>query len=505
MGVMRIRIASLVVVLLCAFGSVAQAQDESLNRAREFFDKAQTLFEAGTYEKAAEYFEKAYDARKFPQFLFNIGVCHEKLQKYQLAIDYYNRYLAEKPEAKDKGELRERIEVLKREIKRLEEEAKKVPPPPDPNAPPPDPNAPPPNPNAKKEPPKPSEEVTKLAKVSVRGLVAIESEPQGATIYLDSKKAEPIGKTPWSGSIDGQHKVFIERKGYKPRETTIYPSSDKFGVYWFGLKEEDYLGWIEIKSNVPGSDIYIDDKASGVFQKTPYSGNIKPGKHTIWVSKEGYTEWTKEIEIVRGQTHEFLADLKGSPVGYLNLRGSGIEFTTIYLNGEVLCERGPCRKPVPEGTHTVTFKRAEHKPYTRTVVVQPKTETTVSARLAKEPGRGDAITAYVLSAAFLGGGIYMGLKSKSIKEELEDDIAAGSPPVASNDERFGWIPPEGGKFWAVGADALYGLSAVTFLTAVYYTFRDKGPPSSGDSDVKALALEPSLGPDFSGVALGGSF
>lgn len=499
---MRIRIAWIAFVVLCALTPVARAQDESLNRARELFDKAQTLFEAGTYDKAAEYFEKAYEARNFPQFLFNVGVCHEKQQNYQLAIDYYNRYLAEKPEAKDKKELRERIEVLKRELKRIEE-AKNSTPEVDPNNPP-DPS----DPNVHTPPPtevKPSQEVTNLAKVSVRGLVVIESEPQGATIYLDSKKSKPLGKTPWSGGLEGQHKVFIERQGYQPKETTIYPSSDKFGVYWFGLKEEDYLGWIEIKSNVPGSDIYIDDKSAGVFQKTPYAGNIKPGKHTIWITKDGYGEWSKEIEIIRGKTHELNADLKGSPVGYLNVRGPGIEFTTIYLDGQVLCERGPCRKPIPEGTHTVSFKRSEHKPYTRTVVIQQKTETTVAVRLAEAPGRGDAITAYVLSGIFLGAGIYAGLEAKSVKDELETDIAAGNPPVASNDERLGWTPFTGGKFWAVSADAFYGLAGVTFVTALYYTFRDKGPPSTGESDVKALALEPSVGPDFSGVTLGGRF
>ena len=38
----------------------------------EAFDKAQSLFEAGSYAEAAAEFERAYEARKFPQFLFNI-------------------------------------------------------------------------------------------------------------------------------------------------------------------------------------------------------------------------------------------------------------------------------------------------------------------------------------------------------------------------------------------------------------------------------------------------
>jgi len=493
---MRTRIAFIALLLLCGVGT-ANAQDESLKIAREYFDKAQTLFEAGSYEKAAEYFEKAFDARKYPQFLFNIGVCYEKTQKWQQAIDYYNRYLAELPEATDKTAMRGRIEVLKREVKRIED-AKNAAPPPDPNNPP-DPNATPPDPL------KPSEEVTNLGEVKVRGLIVIESEPQGATIYIDSKKKKPLGKTPWSGSLSGEHKVFIESKGYKPRETSIYPSEGKLGVYWFGLKEEDYLGWLEIKSNVPGADIYIDDKAAGVYKKTPSSGNIKPGKHKIWVTKDGYNEFYTEIEIVRGQTHEVTAQLKGAPVGYLNIRGAGVEFTRIKVDGKLFCQRGPCRKPLPEGSHTVEFEREDHKPYKRTVVIQRKTETSVSARLASKPGRGDAITAYVLTAGFLGLGIYAGLEAKSLKEDIEAQIAAGNPPLDSGDDRFGWKPFTGGKFWAVTADAAFGLAFAAGVSAIYYTFRDKGPPSTGESEIKTLALEPTFGPDYGGVTFGGRF
>jgi hypothetical protein len=200
-----------------------------------------------------------------------------------------------------------------------------------------------------------------------------------------------------------------------------------------------------------------------------------------------------------------VADLKGSEVGYLNIRGPDIQAVAIYMDGKLLCQRGPCRKPIEEGSHTVTFKREGYKPYKRTIVVQQKTETTVTARLAAEPGRGDAITAYVIGAAFIGLGVYAGLEASSLKDEVDADIAAGNPILDSADERLGWKPFTGGKFWAVTADAAYGIGAITLVTAIYYTFRDKGAPSTGESDVKALALEPTLSPEFSGVALGGRF
>ena len=51
----------------------------------------------------------------------------------------------------------------------------------------------------------------------------------------------------------------------------------------------------------------------------------------------------------------------------------------------------------------------------------------------------------------------------------------------------------------LAADAAFGLGVLSALTAVYYTFRDKGAPSSGSVDIKAVALEPQVGPGYAGL------
>ncbi|HUH01542.1 MAG TPA: PEGA domain-containing protein [Kofleriaceae bacterium] len=473
---------------MIAFGGVAMsrlahAQDESLNRAREHFDKAQSLYAAQSYVEAAAAFQAAYDERPFAQFLFNIGACHEKLHDYGKAVELYKKYLADEPDASDKAEVLKRIKVLEKEAARVKAN------PPDPNNPTPDPNAPKPTPSA---------EVRALGDVKTRGLVVIESDPPGALIYLDDKKSKALSKTPWNGSLDGEHTIFIERQGYKPVERRFAPDPNQLSLLVFTLAEQDYLGWLEVKSNIPGADIYVDDKSVGVFAKTPYSGNIKPGKHKIWVTTEGYDEFYKEVDIVAGETHEISASLKGNPVGYLNMRGTGVDKMAIYLDGKLLCERGPCRKAVSEGQHTVEVKRSGYKTYTRTFEVQAKTEITLRADLAKNPGRGDAIWAYVFTGAFLGGGIYLGLQASNIESELEGEISmnAGQVPPDSEDPRF-----MRGKLFSIGADAAFALAGITAITAVYYTFRDKGRPSTGALDVRAVALEPRFSPTFAGAVM----
>ena len=104
--------------------------------------------------------------------------------------------------------------------------------------------------------------------------------------------------------------------------------------------------------------------------------------------------------------------------------------------------------------------------------------------------------AYVLAAGFGGAGIYLGLQSQKIRDELADEIAAGSPPPDPEDPRF-----TKGKAFAIAADATFVIAGITALTAVYYTFREKGKPSTALLDVRALALQPQIGPGYAGLGL----
>jgi hypothetical protein len=328
----------------------------------------------------------------------------------------------------------------------------------------------------------------------------IESEPSNAAIYLDDKRKGLFATTPWSGTLEGEHKVIIEKRGFTVIEKVIAADPTKLFVFAAGMSQQSFLGWIEISSNVPGADIFIDDKAAGAVGRTPLSQNIKPGKHTFWVSAEGYDEYRQELEIIPNETHAVKATLKGSPVGKLNVTGLGIEDATIVVDGKQLCERGPCLKGVQQGEHTITVTRPGYKTYSKRIVIQAKTETQLRVTLAPTPGRGDAIIAGVLALGFGGGGVFLGLQAKKLKDDLRKEIDAGVLPPDSNDPRF-----TRGKIFAIAADATFAIAGITALTAIYYTFREKGAPSTGLIDVRALALRPEIGPGYAGLGVGVSW
>jgi hypothetical protein len=482
---MNSRVLLAIGIAIAALARPALADDDTLKKAQASFDQAQNDYLAGKFDEAAKEFQDAYAARPFPQFLYNVGAAfHMKgkkssdVESYGKAVEFYKKYLSEEPNAADKPKVEKAIGVLEDEIKRL----KDVP-------------AGAGSGSGSAAPQGPSQEVQSLGEVKVRGLVVIESEPQGATIYLDDTKKGAFATTPWSGSLEGEHKIMLEKKGYRPVDTTLIADPTKLVLYKGGMSQDSYLSWLDVTSNVAGADVFIDDK-SVAPRKAPAGTNIPPGKHTVWVSAEGYDEYQTTIDVAPGQNASVKAMLKGSPLGRLDVVGLGIEDSHILLDGKELCDHGPCIKNVPEGDHTLTVTRPGFKSYTKVITIQAKQETSVKLIEAPEEGRSDAIVAYVLTAVFAGGGIYAGLQASDLHDQLKKEIAAGMPPPDSNDPRF-----LRGKIYAISADAAFALAGITAITAVYYTFRDKGPPTRAQIDARAIAVTPEIGRNYAGLGM----
>jgi tetratricopeptide (TPR) repeat protein len=478
----RVLFALCVALAMLAITPAFAQNADSLKKAQASFDTAQSDYVAGKFDEAAAEFQEAYAARPFPQFLYNVGASfHMKGKKssdaasYKKAVEFYKRYLAEEPNATDKAKVEKAIGVLEDEIKRLAGGTGAG--------------------SGSAATQAPSQEVQNLGDVKVRGLVVIITEPQNATIYLDDKKAGPFATTPWSGSIEGEHKLIIEKPGYKIVESTISADPTKLVQFVSHMAEESSFAWVTIASNVPKSDVYIDDKTIGAVGTTPWTQQIKPGKHTFWISKEGYDEYTETIDITPGDTKQVMGTIKGTPVGKIAVTGFGIEDSQIFVDGKVLCERGPCLRSVPQGDHVVLVTREGYKPYERRITIEAKAETQLKVTLAPKPNRSDAVVAYVVGAVFGGVGIWAGLQANSIHDDLQKAITTGPQP-ASNDSRY-----LKGKLYAIGADAGFAISAITLGTAIYYTFRDKGAPSTALIDAKSVTVLPEVNSNYAGLGM----
>lgn len=456
--------------------TAAPVADAELQAAKAEFEEAQRLFIKEQFDGAAAKFVSAYEKKPYAAFLFNAAVAYERSQRWELAIDYFERYLDRNAEAKDKRDVELRLQGLRRVLAASQAQ---------------------PTPEPGQAPVAPAE-VAMLPALETKGLVIIDSKPKGATIYLEDKKNGPLGTTQWEGSLEPRPvKVILESKGFKPETRLIHPRPDKILEVYIALSEEHFLGWVEIASNVAGADVFLDKKEIGAIGRTPYTGHIKPGNHSVWIEKAGYGTVKKEIVVEPGTATTHMIDLEKLSVGWVAVVGKKSRGGKLFVDGKLACTT-PCQAEAMPGSHQVRVELAGMEDYEATLEVKQAVQTLVEVQWSPEPPRGRAWTTAVISALFLGGGVYAGLQSQDREKGLEDDIAAGKL-IDNNDPRV-----QEGKIWAIGANVAFGISAITGIMSVY-NFLRSGPPSQGELDEKNIAITPVGLPGGGGLFATGRF
>jgi hypothetical protein len=467
--------------------SVARAEEQAapdpdLQAAKAQFEEAQILYLRELWDDAAAKFLSAYDKKPFSSFLFNAAVAFEKAKKLDRALDMFQRYLDKDPQARDAAEVKTRIESLKVLL------------------------APPPPPAEGKAEPAPAPAAV-LPTIATKGLVIIESKPTGATIYLDDKSKGTFATTPWQGSLEPKPvKLIFEAKGFKPEEREITPRTDKVVEMYIALSEQHFLGWIEVVANVPGADVFIDRQDIGAMGKTPYTGHLKPGKHTLWVARSGYQSAQKEISVEPGTATTHTVTLE--TVAYAVLRAGGLQSqgARLMVDGAFACAM-PCAYQLKPGEHQIVVQKEGMEAYTGKLASNRADETTMDLQFSPKPPRVKAWTYAVLSALSFGGGIYLGVKGMDIKDQINSDIGNPAKLTNNKDSRT-----RTGQWYYVGADVALGVGALTALLSLW-NFLESGPPSTATvrnvnlagPEPKKLSLVPFGLPDGAGLAATGRF
>ena len=440
----------------------ARAQtDEAVEKAKEHFERGYDFFAQKRYQDAAAEFHTAYTFKPFAEFVFNEAVAYEKMGKTPDAISRYQQYIKEAVNPKDKKKAQDRIDAIRGA-----------------GATGPKPEVPPP---------------------PETGILLIDSVPSGANVYIDDKKDVPVGTTPWNGSVVGAHKIIVEAKGYKPFADSVSVRAGSFNTLKYALTPDAQLVWVELRANVPGASVFLDDRASGEIGRTPYLGNVSKGKHKIWIAKDGYQETYEEVTLEGGQNYQKQYTLLKGTIGFFYITGRNVEAAKVTVDGKMVCEKAPCRFQAPQGHRVIEVTKEGYKNYLREQDVLPATETTLNVSLVEKPSRLDVLWNFGFAAAFLAGGVVLGLQSNSTYNAINDDIARGAPPVFPNDSRF-----LKGKIFAIASDACFAIGTITAITGVVSLLLDKGPDSTGLGETRDMgaSITPVVGPGFAGVSAG---
>ena len=88
-------------------------------RGKQLFENGRRLFDEGAYEPAIEAFLRAYKLLDSPNLLFNIHLAYERLENYDKAIEYLDKYraVATAEEQDDLSRRRESLETRRQRAK----------------------------------------------------------------------------------------------------------------------------------------------------------------------------------------------------------------------------------------------------------------------------------------------------------------------------------------------------------------------------------------------------
>jgi outer membrane receptor protein involved in Fe transport len=209
-------------------------------------------------------------------------------------------------------------------------------------------------------------------------VLAIETDPAGATIFLDRKDLGPRGTAPRKlGLAAGTYKVLVELAGYEPAEAG--PFDVKIGQEQkIDLKLNAILGTLVVEGE-SGAQVRLDSEQSTPICIIPCRVAIAPGRHTVLVSKVGFQAYEQSIELAP-KGNELVRARLSAQTGALVVNAD-VRDALIAVDGKPLGFT-PSVLNVPVGRHTVSVSQTGFRTYQQQVEIDPKRETRLEVTLA---------------------------------------------------------------------------------------------------------------------------
>ncbi|HVJ14119.1 MAG TPA: PEGA domain-containing protein [Polyangiaceae bacterium] len=534
------------VIALVALGTVlavaatAEAQGTSTSKKLEAIrvrmEKGQALYVKGDYPGAAQVFEDGYKSYPYSAFLFNAGVCYQKLNDFEHALEKFRDYLRVDPNAPDAAKVNDRIAALEAARSALDAgvpeagtlgdagDAGPV----DLDAGVPEAGAPPP-------PIVPDDDS------AMKSLVVIETEPDGAPLRLYARtgaSAAPFkvgGENPGWTEVQstrspanmtlavGRYHLVVEKfRDFNVSETDIDVAPGHVLHFKANLSQGAFMAFLRVSSNVPGAFVYLDDpeKKKPLWGLSPHSELVGHGTHKVLVEAPGHEPLSTDVVLKHGEQKELEVKLVRVGYGVLRIHSNALEIK-VEVDGQ---PKGswhtgdpPLDIQLPSGPHQLLVTSPGRKDFEGQVDIPRGQVLPVHATMIQTYPRGGAWLQAIAGAAFIGAAVWAGTEADNIHEQLEADRAQGT--LESDDSRA-----TKGKWLAIGSNAGFGVGAILIGLATYNFIRDPLPDSSTQLEKPAefddprkkqkpdqqargprLDVAPYFGSNSGGVVVGGKF
>jgi hypothetical protein len=162
-----------------------------------------------------------------------------------------------------------------------------------------------------------------------KGVIYVDSNPDGAEIYLTNTSVSPdnltvhdtAGITPREFFVDpGEYRLFLKKYGYITwwnESFTVAPES--YQVFNITLTETNpQYGAIHIDTQPPGANLvlqrFIPNVTSVIYSSTPASvESLPPGTYNFTLTKDGYYPYSNTTVVKAGDVTELYVPLVPIP------------------------------------------------------------------------------------------------------------------------------------------------------------------------------------------------
>jgi len=328
--------------------ALAQAEPDPREKATWHFKAAKAAFLAKKYDKAINELKTVMELDPQPVVMYNMARVLEEKGERAAAVEWYLKALQSGLSGELGAGATARVQVLSKIVETSAAESKKM------------------------------------------ATISVEIEEPQAWVYVD-------------GEVVGQGS--LREFGVKPGKHTfgvVHPSYEEWGkerevrageriVLDVQLVRLEKVGKLTVESPVSGATLVVDGQPVGVLPVADLP--LKPGKHRLHVSAEGYVPYVTEVELKEQQTALINAALKETDKSGRLLVETPVTGARVWVDGKEIGLTPVKRVELRPGLHNVVIEADGFRKFKADVNIPPTQFVLLPAQLQRLE-EGDSFTDY---------------------------------------------------------------------------------------------------------------
>lgn len=318
------------VALLLALSALAPAAraDSIADEADFRFHRAANLYRQGKVEEALSEFLASNRLVRNRNVIFNIARSFEQLGKFNEAYRWYTDILGDEMPDQDRRELQEALKRLRPSL----------------------------------------------------ALLQVESQPSGATVYVDRRDLGARGQTPVTLALPpGEVRAIVELPGFRPSEQTVRLAVGRTAAVRPQL--ERIYGALDVEGDPAGFEIRVEDEDAPL----PLSGNrarVVPGGHILTISAPGHVTQQLAVDVPPdGVTPVRFKLLLLPPLSGALVVRANVDGALVRVDGKEAGFTPGVIENVAVGRHKVEILADGREPVTEDVEVRKNERSFLDAKL----------------------------------------------------------------------------------------------------------------------------